>query len=418
MKSSLHRKLIRGLVILLIWILAIACVNLYASRVLQRQLNGVAALGLKKADLLAEMDEKVAQQHSLALRHLGSASTSELQRDKAALAQGDAEIAALLDSLETTLQTREELNRLTDVRSTWQAYASVRDQQWLPSSSADDKLAALELVTEEGALGAALDGTLHALQELRAVSVTATEQMRAQTVERFENGHTILLFLTIAAIIACLFFGISLSSQLSGRLRVIVDTAQLMAAGDLDWSATVKGGDELESLAEALNRTARNMKRMLAAKRETSEQLQREQADLKESKSGLAIERRRFALTLALVNDAVVAADREGNVAAMNRAAEKLTGWNAEEATGQPLCQVCQIVNAQTRERCTDPLQRIVESGGLLSFAGEIALVSKTGGEHAVTIGSIAIHDPDEGLVGAVLVFRETQPQVNEELDS
>ena len=58
-----------------------------------------------------------------------------------------------------------------------------------------------------------------------------------------------------------------------------------------------------------------------------------------------------FRTTLAGIGDAVIATDTQSNVRFLNSVAQDLTGWTEQEAQGQPLESIFQIVNEQTRAR-------------------------------------------------------------------
>src|SRR4051812_34507435 len=64
--------------------------------------------------------------------------------------------------------------------------------------------------------------------------------------------------------------------------------------------------------------------------------------------------------TLSTIGDAVLTTDPEGRVTYMNPVAESLIGWVAAEAHGQPLEDVLQIINEETRQVVEQP----VRSGG------------------------------------------------------
>jgi PAS domain S-box-containing protein len=169
----------------------------------------------------------------------------------------------------------------------------------------------------------------------------------------------------------------------------------------------------LESLSELLNRITRNMKKILTAKREVTEQLQRESSELKLTQGLLAAEGQRFAVTLNLIDNGVVAADEKGGVTVINQAAARLTGWVQEEAVGKPLDQVCHIVNLQTGERCNNLTQRVMDTAGMLGFAESTALVARDGTETRIASAGAPIRDSEDNVVGLVLILRDLERQEN-----
>jgi PAS domain S-box-containing protein len=328
-----------------------------------------------------------------------------MARYEAQIQQNESELTTHLDVLQGTL-SQSELDQLAEFRNAWERYGSIRDGQLLPASRTS-KQAALALVGEGVAAGDTIHAALNALQGLHQAHAASTDRTLALTRQRYTRGQSILLFFTVLTIIAPLVFGIRWSAQLANNVQSVLDAAQLMAAGDLDWRITVRSGDELESVAEALNRIARNMKKLLAAKAEVTDQVQREANELKQTKLALAAEEKRLAATLRLTDNIVVSADSTGRITALSKAAQEYFGWGEGEALGQPLEQICPIINAQTRERYDKWTQRVIESGGLLGFPGQTMLIAKDGTEHQVAIGSAAIHDPEGNVIGAVFIFRD-----------
>ena len=60
--------------------------------------------------------------------------------------------------------------------------------------------------------------------------------------------------------------------------------------------------------------------------------------------------RRRLEIILGSITDGVIATEANGEVSFMNGVAQKLTGWNMEEARGAQLAEVVKIINEVTRE--------------------------------------------------------------------
>ncbi len=69
-----------------------------------------------------------------------------------------------------------------------------------------------------------------------------------------------------------------------------------------------------------------------------------------------------FRVALANIGDAVIVTDTQGRVISLNSAAQSLTGWSQEDATGKPLPAVLPIVDEQTRLPLEDPVAKVLAS--------------------------------------------------------
>ena len=110
-------------------------------------------------------------------------------------------------------------------------------------------------------------------------------------------------------------------------------------------------------------------------------------------------------ITLSSIGDGVIAADIEGRVTRMNPTAERLTGWKFEEAKGEPLDRVFEVVNAETRAKVVSPVRQVLEKGQVIGLANRTLLISRTGEEFQIADSAAPIRDLDETIVGVVLVF-------------
>ena len=111
--------------------------------------------------------------------------------------------------------------------------------------------------------------------------------------------------------------------------------------------------------------------------------------------------------TLIGIGDAVIAADERGCVAFMNPVAQTLTGWPQVEALGKPLSQVFHIVNAQTRERCENPVEKVLARGRVVGLANHTLLIARDGTERRIADSGAPIRDAEGSVIGVVLVFRD-----------
>jgi len=121
----------------------------------------------------------------------------------------------------------------------------------------------------------------------------------------------------------------------------------------------------------------------------------------------LAAEAERLAVTLRSIGDAVIATDAAARVTILNRVAEELTGWRAEEALGRPVHEVFRIVSEETRRPAESPVERAMREGVIVGLANHTALVARDGSERPIADSAAPIRDAAGRVAGVVLVFRD-----------
>ena len=130
--------------------------------------------------------------------------------------------------------------------------------------------------------------------------------------------------------------------------------------------------------------------------------------DRKAAEDILFVERERAQVTLDSIGDAVLTTDTAGNVAYLNPAAERATGWSSEEAHGRALGEVLRIVDAATGLPVSrSPLGIALEKDEPVDLAANSVLVRRDGGEVAIEDSAAPIHGRDGSVIGAVMVFRD-----------
>ncbi|MBI5640054.1 MAG: response regulator [Nitrospirae bacterium] len=136
----------------------------------------------------------------------------------------------------------------------------------------------------------------------------------------------------------------------------------------------------------------------------------------KELFSELETEKERLSVTLRSIGDGVIATDRQGSVILMNRVAEELTGWKQPEALGRELSEVFHIINEKTRETCGNPVEGVLQSGGIIGPARHTVLVCRDSTERIIADSGAPIRDRESRIIGVVLVFRDiTEKRIAEE---
>jgi diguanylate cyclase (GGDEF)-like protein/PAS domain S-box-containing protein len=122
---------------------------------------------------------------------------------------------------------------------------------------------------------------------------------------------------------------------------------------------------------------------------------------------GLYVAQARAEITLNSIGDAVISADMGGRVDYLNVAAERITGWAREQASGHPIADILNIVDSATGHPITNPVEYVLDSDRPLDLTGDAVLVDRDGKRIPIEDSAAPIHDWDGRLVGAVLVFRD-----------
>ena len=130
----------------------------------------------------------------------------------------------------------------------------------------------------------------------------------------------------------------------------------------------------------------------------------------KQTEAELAAEKERLAVTLRSIADGFLTLGTDGRILMINAVAERLTGWTQEEAVGQPLGAVFQLLDERTRKPRARVLQRIVETGLAEGLEGPSLLSARGGsiGEERLIEGNASpIRDHAMRKMGAIVVFRD-----------
>ena len=131
----------------------------------------------------------------------------------------------------------------------------------------------------------------------------------------------------------------------------------------------------------------------------------------RKSEAMLFEEKDRLRITLLSVGDGVISTDADGKIQLMNEVAERLTGWTLEEAYNNDFSHVFKIINEYTREKCEDPIKKVLASGEIIGLANHTVLISKDGTEWPIADSAAPIRQEDGEIKGVVLVFRDITVQ-------
>jgi len=126
--------------------------------------------------------------------------------------------------------------------------------------------------------------------------------------------------------------------------------------------------------------------------------------------------RDQLATLLRSMSDAVIATDAEGMITFMNPAAEALTGWQQEDALGQAVTTVLQLINEVTETPAENPIAKVLKSQQVEYLDNFTALVTKTGTHIPIGDSASPLTRPSGEVLGAVMVFWDMSDRRQTEL--
>lgn len=139
----------------------------------------------------------------------------------------------------------------------------------------------------------------------------------------------------------------------------------------------------------------------------------RTEENLLESSDALEAEKEQLAVTLSSIGDGVITVDTSGRVVLLNGVAEQLCGWSHTEAVGKPLTQIFPIINEKTGAAQENPVEKALESGGVVELANNTILLARDGARRVIADSAAPMRNQDGNVIGVVLVFRDITEKRN-----
>jgi PAS domain S-box-containing protein len=229
-------------------------------------------------------------------------------------------------------------------------------------------------------------------------------QLLHQQMDQITKTRTMLMYVMVG-----LFGAFLLASYLLTYRHILKSIVALQAgvavigSGNLDFVIEEKKNDEIGDLSRGFNQMTVNLKAVTASKAD----LEREVTQRKRAEEDLRRQREWLRVTLSSIGDAVIASDTEGRITFLNPVAVMVTGWELEEALGQPIQDVFRIINEKTHAPAGDLVARVLNDKRVIGLANDTALVTKDGREVPIEDSAAPIKDSAGDLIGVVLVFHD-----------
>lgn len=140
---------------------------------------------------------------------------------------------------------------------------------------------------------------------------------------------------------------------------------------------------------------------------------------LKTIESELASQKERLHVTLESIADGVIACGADGTITFMNKSAEQMSGWTAQEAIGRKLSDVFDSVEDCVNEKPIDLASICLRDGTVQQHNNYSKLIRRDGSELYIRQSASPLRGDTDSNMGAVVVFQDAtqRRQLQQELE-
>jgi len=203
----------------------------------------------------------------------------------------------------------------------------------------------------------------------------------------------VLLLIALIIIFLATWFGFHLARGITVPIQELAEATSRVASGDLDIQLETRSTDEIGTLVTAFNTMTTDLRQ---GRREV------EAANLELQNSNLELDRRRnyMEIVLANVTAGVISVDRYGRLTTVNKSAENLLQFKAEQVVGNDFREV---IPAAYMPQIMDLLKELFHSEkGTIRQQLTIPLGSE---KYTLLVNMTTLRDEQGNFMGTVAVF-------------
>lgn len=201
-----------------------------------------------------------------------------------------------------------------------------------------------------------------------------------------------ILFAFVAAAAFSLFL-IFLFFRFLAPLKTLLQGADNLASGNLNFRLDLRSNDELQKAGEAFNELAQKLKTAL----ESSEQ----------DKSIISAESNKLSAVLSSVIDGIIAVDLGKRVVLANKAAQYLTGYKEEEMQSRPVDELLHLFKDQEEISAKTYCQIDFTESPTVQVFESLTLVGKEGRRVKVSLTTSPISGNLTANLGCLLILHD-----------
>lgn len=189
--------------------------------------------------------------------------------------------------------------------------------------------------------------------------------------------------------------GILLIWRFLKPLEDLFEGAEILAKGQLGHRLNIHTGDEIEVISETLNNLAKNLDQTIQ--------------NISQSKDSISSEKNKLNSIISSIVDGVIVLDLNRNILVVNKAAEKLTGYDTAELIGKSVDSLIAIKDQNGKLLDTKTSCRIdpASAQDCTTVITSITLIGKNGQSSPVEITVAPISEGFQADLGCILILRD-----------
>lgn len=240
-------------------------------------------------------------------------------------------------------------------------------------------------------------------QAERNFSAETLADLFEETRDRAEMSMKWLAGVTVFALVLTLTLGLLVSRSITRPITLLQKAAEIIGKGCLDYRIPIQSADELGRLADSFNATTLKLKESYANLESIVENKTKE---LEEKIHEIKKAHAKNEAILASIGDGMVVIDQDERITIMNKPAEAMLGWKAEEAMGKLFTQIVPAEDDKgyALAHQTRPMRMALTLGKKLSSTAYYFRKDKSKFPVAITVSPINLGG---STIGAIEIFRD-----------
>ena len=129
----------------------------------------------------------------------------------------------------------------------------------------------------------------------------------------------------------------------------------------------------------------------------------------------LITEKNKLYSALESFGEGIITTDQVGKITLLNKAAEEITGWEANKVEGKKLEEILVVIDEKTGAPSDKSVQELIETNTMLVGEENLLIVSKDGAKKVISINGAPINNEEGSIIGDIIVFRDVTTRKRKE---